>query len=65
MAAMPVKKKLHKLLSVMPTATNSSSVLGNLASVDVNVKISPLTILYLFLLIVLGATSVFLVDKYI
>lgn len=49
----------------MPTATNSSSVLGNLASVDVNVKISPLTILYLFLLIVLGAASVFLVEKYI
>jgi hypothetical protein len=49
----------------MPTATNNSSVLGNLASVDVNVKISPLTILYLFLLIALGATCVCLVEKYI
>ena len=46
-------------------ATNNTSVLGNLASVDVKVEVSPLTVLYLFLLIALGATSFFLAKKYI
>jgi len=46
-------------------ANNNSSVLGNLASVDVNVKVSPLTVFYLFLLIALGAASFFAAKKYI
>lgn len=44
--------------------TNNNSVLGNLASVDVNIKIAPLTVFYIFLLILVAATSVFLVEKY-
>lgn len=46
------------------TTTNNSSVLGNLASVDVVIKISPLTVLYLVLLIAVGACSAYLVSKY-
>lgn len=44
--------------------TNNNSVLGNLASVDININIAPLTVFYIFLLILVAATSVFLVKKY-
>ena len=42
-----------------------NSVLGNLASVDINIKIQALSALYLFLVVALGATSFFLAKKYI
>lgn len=48
----------------MATTNNNASVLGNLASVDINIKIAPLTVFYIALLILLSATSVYLVKKY-
>ena len=59
---LPKKERLNSLTAM--TTTNSSSVLGNLASVDVVIKISPLTVLYLVLLIAVGACSAYLVSKY-
>lgn len=46
------------------TGTNNASVLGNLASVDVVVKIAPLTVLYLALLILVASASIYVVSKY-
>lgn len=47
------------------TTNNSTSVLGNLASVDVQVLVTPVSALYLFLIIALGSVSFFLAKKYI
>lgn len=47
------------------TGTNQSSVLGNLASVDVNINVTWLSALYVFLVIALGAVSFCLAKKYI
>ena len=44
---------------------NNASVLGNLASVDVNLNFTWLSALYVFLIIALGALSFFLAKKYI
>lgn len=43
--------------------TNTSSVLGKLASVDLVVKISPLTALYLVLLVAVAVGGAYLVVK--
>lgn len=44
---------------------SASSLLGNLASVEVNVNVTPVSALYVFLVIALGAVCFFLAKKYI
>lgn len=46
------------------TGNNSSSVLGNLASVDLIIKIAPLTMAYLVILALVVAASVYVVEKF-
>jgi len=47
------------------TGSNSKSILGNLASMDINVHLTWQSALYLFLVIALGAVSFFVAKKLI